>query len=671
VRPRLRKNQGQRYLVHNPDTGSVFEMREEEYALCQLLDGTSSPATVLSRFHERCGTTIAPEHLDAFIQQLDRAGFLVGRRASPTFVEHFEPEQIIPSRRWRLGSGDRFFGVLATRLRWLFSWPLEALGVVAIVLAATQLYANWDAFSIEFWRHHGGLHYLQIVAIAVLFIQPLRTVAQAITCKRYGGQITGVGVYLLYYIQPGFYCDLSSIVWFTRRSHRFWVAFAGIHVQLLVWAAATLFWVVATPDTLARLIAMQVVIAAAAGIVLFSANPLAKMDGYLILSGWLEIPRLRERSLAVLGAWLVGRPNPEPLTRTERSGFAIYGLLVLVYGLAHFIFVLTQLGVPMIETLGGPGALLTLGVAVYIAQRPVLALVRQLAPFRWIASRVRGRGRRLVRLAILAILVLAMFLPYPYETGGAFTIIPAERSAVHSEGDPGGRIVQVFVKEGDFVRAEQPLAQIDPRPYERNVVIIEAQLEANVQKLRLMRKDQALLIDPPDIEAIQALEAEIRRLQATLTDARRQLSLTTLRAPIDGRVTTPLFEQSAGKYVKQGDLVATVEQAQNVRVEIQVPEGDQPQVEIGAPVKVVAWAYPLETFRAIVREIAPVAVTPAGSTVTTRTVRVVAEIQNPDLRLKTQLTGYAKIKTESIPVWLVLSRLMIRWFAVQVWYWLP
>jgi multidrug efflux pump subunit AcrA (membrane-fusion protein) len=186
-----------------------------------------------------------------------------------------------------------------------------------------------------------------------------------------------------------------------------------------------------------------------------------------------------------------------------------------------------------------------------------------------------------------------------------------------------------------------------------------------------MYKDQALLTNPPNIESIQALEAEVRRLKIMLTDYKKQLELTMFRAPMAGRVTTPLFDQAVGKYVKQGDLVVTVERADQVRVEIQVPEADAPQVKVGASVKVVAWAYPLETFHAVVQEIAPIALPPTGSTVTIRAVRVVAEIKNPDLRLKSQLTGYAKIKTTWIPVWLVLSRLLIRWFAVQFWYWLP
>jgi hypothetical protein len=74
-----------------------------------------------------------------------------------------------------------------------------------------------------------------------------------------------------------------------------------------------------------------------------------------------------------------------------------------------------------------------------------------------------------------------------------------------------------------------------------------------------------------------------------------------------------------------------------------------------------------------VKEIAPIAAIPtaSASTVKVNSVRVLAEIQNPDLRLKAQITGFAKIKTDKMPVWRVLTRLVVRWFQVQFWYWLP
>jgi multidrug resistance efflux pump len=239
---------------------------------------------------------------------------------------------------------------------------------------------------------------------------------------------------------------------------------------------------------------------------------------------------------------------------------------------------------------------------------------------------------------------------------------------VHCEID-GGRIEQVFIREGDFVTTGQPLAQINRREYEKNLQATKAQLDDTEAKLRLLRKQLAMLDQPPNIEQIQSLQAEVLRLQTLVADYQRQLDLTTLRAPVTGRATTPLIEQKVGQYLKKGDLFATVEQAEAVRVEIQVPEADAPQVRVGIRVKVVPWAYSNETFYGTVKDIAPIANTPPNSL--DKAVRVIAELSNRDLRLKSQVTGYAKVKTDPIPVWLVLLRVLIRWFKVQFWYWLP
>jgi multidrug resistance efflux pump len=261
-----------------------------------------------------------------------------------------------------------------------------------------------------------------------------------------------------------------------------------------------------------------------------------------------------------------------------------------------------------------------------------------------------------------------MFIPYPYQTGGTVAILPNVRTEVHCEID-GGRIDRVFVREGDDVQPGQPLARIDPSEYETNFQATRAQLDNTEAKLRQLRRQLAILDKPPDIEEIHGLEAEVRRLKTLVSDYKRQLELTTLRAPGRGRITTPQIDQKAGQYLKKGELLATIEQAEAVQVEIQVPEQDAPLVTPGAKVKVALWSYPNDAFYGTVRDIAPIAATPAGSV--ERSVRVIAELPNKELLLKSQLTGYAKIRTRSMPVWLVLWRPLIRWFKVQFWYWLP
>jgi hypothetical protein len=50
---------------------------------------------------------------------------------------------------------------------------------------------------------------------------------------------------------------------------------------------------------------------------------------------------------------------------------------------------------------------------------------------------------------------------------------------------------------------------------------------------------------------------------------------------------------------------------------------------------------------------------------------VLTALPNEEGLLKTDFSGYAKIKTPWRPLWKVLLWPAVRWFMVQVWFWLP
>ncbi len=193
-------------------------------------------------------------------------------------------------------------------------------------------------------------------------------------------------------------------------------------------------------------------------------------------------------------------------------------------------------------------------------------------------------------------------------------------------------------------------------------------------------------------EQVQSVEAEIRSLQALVDNYRMDMESATLRSPIAGWIVTPRIEELAGTYLKPGqrDLVVQIEDARTIRAEVEVPEEEVTSVRLGAEVVVAPWAFHDATFKGTVVSIAPVAATNSTETNTAtvqgptqgssqvamsgsteRVVRVITEIPNPDGLLKTDMTGYAKIATGRRPVWDVLFRPLIRWFKVQVWYWIP
>jgi multidrug efflux pump subunit AcrA (membrane-fusion protein) len=663
----------QAWMVQDPANHTVFEFGPEEYFLFSALDGRTTVEQVRARYAERFRQPLADGELETFVRQLGDQELLQdwpARRVA--FTEMFGRDDILPVSQHRIAGArsDRIIAWVERRLRWAFTRPAHYVFLATLALAAAITVGSFGDILTALELQPTGAFLIGLVIVSAL-VNSARGIVHGVAHKHFGGQIPMMHVSLLAYVVPWVSCDYSGVRWMAKKSDRMWTIFSGIYFALLTWAVGLMAWKV-TPPGLANSLWLVLSMGAGGAAVLFTANPLVKLAGYWLLVTWLEIPRLRERAFAALGAWLTRRPPPEVLTPRERRWFIVYGALAITYFVGYWGLVTLFTWFALTGAFGGAGAITAVLLAALLFHRPLAPVWGRMRLDGWSVVKHSKTRRWVVRLGILLVVIVVLLLPYPYETGGPFIVIPVQHGEIHCEVE-GGRITRVFVKEGDKVTAGQPLGQIDRRSYERNLRETQATLAESEAKLALLRKRVALLEDPPNAETIQSLDAEIRRLRLQEQDFKAQLELTTMRAGIGGRVTTPRIEQSEGKYVKRGDLFATVERAESVQVEIQVPEADVPQVVLKAPVKVVAWAYPYETFHGQVRDIGPVATTPTlpygGKEA--KFVRVIADIPNAEFRLKTQLTGYAKIKTERIPVWLVISRLIGRWFAVQFWYWLP
>ena len=108
------------------------------------------------------------------------------------------------------------------------------------------------------------------------------------------------------FFMPCFYCNVSDAWLFPERFKRLWVSFAGPYFELFVLALATLVWRVTDFGTWPHYLSLLVV-ATSTIRTLINFNPLIKLDGYYLLSDYLDISNLRRRSFwYVLAASLAG-----------------------------------------------------------------------------------------------------------------------------------------------------------------------------------------------------------------------------------------------------------------------------------------------------------------------------------------------------------------------------
>jgi multidrug efflux system membrane fusion protein len=167
---------------------------------------------------------------------------------------------------------------------------------------------------------------------------------------------------------------------------------------------------------------------------------------------------------------------------------------------------------------------------------------------------------------------------------GIGTVQPLNIVTIRSRVD--GELQKVLFTEGQEVKTGDPLAQIDPRPFQAALdqsIAKKAQDEAQLANAQrdleryeaLARKDfssrQQSDTQKSQVAQFQAL---VQADQASIDNARVQLDYTSIRSPIDGRVGFRLVDQ--GNIVRAADAtgIVVVTQTHPISVVFTLPESE-------------------------------------------------------------------------------------------------
>lgn len=205
-----------------------------------------------------------------------------------------------------------------------------------------------------------------------------------------------------------------------------------------------------------------------------------------------------------------------------------------------------------------------------------------------------------------------------------------------------GRIDRYFVEEGQSVRKDDPLVQLDDRDYRAAVAGIEARIasaranqalaDADLRRGNQLSRDGVISQQELDVLINKAAvaRAALGQLDAELQQARVNLDYTTLRAPAEGVVLAKLKEVGEiavpGGFSGSGDLIRLANLS-DMRAEVDVNEADLNRVTLGQPAQVAPDAYPDARYAAKVVKLYPQVDRQKG------TLKVEVHILEPDDKL--------------------------------------
>jgi putative peptide zinc metalloprotease protein len=405
------------YVIKDPVTRRFFRVKEFEYFIARSLDGKTPPERIPEKFQERFGIQLPLPTLTTFIQRLESLGFLEGRASERELTRLQRQRRTFPGNllfiKLKGFDPDQILNRLLKYTRPLFTRAFLGISLLVILLAGIITLGSWSDLGYSFTGIFRIATIFQ-VWIAIFLVVLLHEFAHGLTCKHFGGEVHEMG-FLLLYFQPCFYCNVSDAYLFPEKSKRLWVTFAGAYCQIFVWAVATILWRITALETGANSFLFVVVITS--GItVLFNFNPLIKLDGYYLLTDYLEIPNLRRKAFQHLSrglkrALLGVRETSAGISPRAGRIYLWYGTLSLLYSLLLLSFIAVKVEGFLVRHMGGAGFVLFLILVLLIIGKPT---ARGLAGF-WRSlvgpkERLLRPGRIITYCGIVVALVLLLFL---------------------------------------------------------------------------------------------------------------------------------------------------------------------------------------------------------------------------------------------------------------------
>jgi len=613
-----------------------------------------------------------------------------------------------------------------------------------LLTALFLMYQYFDLLTADLEALHIDVNLFQHLLFLFITVHVVVSMTASSVAHHYKVSVDKIGFALAFGFMPRWAVKMTGADRLTRQQ-TMWLHGSTLIARLVMFSLGILVWY-NTRDTengLAQA-GLLLMFGCGAGLLLESGNPLVKANCYYLLSAYLNEPHLRGKAYAALlnkmrgGVYRAADNNLLVLYALLSTTYVILIIIVVGWMLAKFI--LGDLA------LGGSAVILTLAFVGYLLWRNYAGLKkfgetyeRQVQFDRWRSrtlpvDAVEGEVSRTKpnywKRALLVCLLLALFIPYPYEPGGQFLIYPTRKQVVST--DESGLVESVFFEGGEAVKQGTILAQLAHQDYQAQIKVLTAKIEeqkAVVNNLKTLPKpeevklaEQMLAVERAresfsrekaprleklykvgavsfeefdtarkdhltDLQQVAQKEAELALVKVPVTSSQIEAALaklsslqeerasyeakikrTVLMMPFDGNILTLHLKDKINSYLEKGAPFAALEDTSVVTAEIDVPESDVQYIKVGATIRARAVSYFDEKDFEGKVSVIDRNVTPKS---TGNVVKVIATIDNRAGLLKTGMAGRAKVVGVSMPVWRAFSLAIVRFIQIQVWSWIP
>jgi putative peptide zinc metalloprotease protein len=578
--------------VYQRSTANLLRMKPSQWQLARLFDGVRSYEEIAAAFVAETGIPLEAEEARTFAENMDEGAFWYKDPQEKNIAMN---EKLTAQRSRRVRSGSSFnvahiqFSAwdpdqYLTRLdqkigRYVFNRWMVLLAILLFVFEASVFIVKWNVIGpdIPVYYDFSKKSFSDLAEFwwMLMVVGFLHETSHGLTCKHYGGEVHSMGLMFLY-LTPAFYVDVTESWVSASRLQRLATIIAGIWIEMMLCSIAVIVWTNTQPGEWIHEFCYKLILLTGIAVVVINLNPLIKLDGYYFLSEWLRVPDLKERSTSFLIGWIQHHVfrlavDVPVVSRRRVPLFVVYGLVSGAYSyLLLWLFV--RFSYNVFYHWFAELALLPAAVLAFVIFRSRLRGLQNFAVSFFRTRRADGAFHLTPLRAALGIVFLALlFAPIMRDRLNAYYVIePRDTHQVHA-GVPG-RVLAVYVKEGDRVRNGQVMARL------QSMNAASAHEGAAEQLATSQAEVFSAELRHTGLGPALAAQQAARRNSAIAREQDDQLAV---HAPAAGVIATSDPESLLNRDVTMGETLLTIVDPSQLVARLYIPVSEMDRIRVG------------------------------------------------------------------------------------------
>lgn len=590
------------WTLHDPLANTYFRLDWMEFECISRFATVGTAKNLVETVNRDTTLTVGVEDIKRIVSFLEQNGLTAGSRKNTTSAPSGEQkiwQKILHGYLYfmlPLWRPQKFLERFLPMVEPILSTKAASAMAVIFIIACFLTVQRMDEFLSTFT---GLFSFEGLLKLGIVFavVKIVHEMAHAFTAVKNKIHVPHMGIAFIV-MYPVLYTETTGGWQLDNRKSRMEIGFAGVRAELFLATLSLLFWNIFPAGSTAQSLCFLVVAVSMISSLAVNLNPLMRFDGYYILSDYMGIENLQNRSCA-FARWKLRRilfaindAPPETIEKELENFLLIFGFALLIYR----FFLFTGIAIFVYHVFFKPLGFIMMMIELWLfVMRPIVSELQI-----WNARRHEIWQEKRSRYIAYSFGIICLLTVLPiHRTVDA----PAISHALHYTSvypSAPAMITDIYIQEGDTVKKGEVLLVLKSPSLQHDFEIAAQRLDA----LRIL-KQRANLGEQGSAERNPDIESDIRIAEEKVKSVQSQIDRLIVVAPFDGKVRDVLSDMNINRGVMATDLLFRIIDDTKEGYTAYIPESDIGRISEGDKGVFIPDGQPFLSVPLLVQKISP------------------------------------------------------------------